>query len=81
MALYVSEILHIYIYIESYTQVLRLAYAYNFYPMMIIDNQCSSLKCAHAFQCEGLQNNDTFLLTLHQKKLDTGCFVLNMNII
>jgi hypothetical protein len=35
--------------------------------------QCSSLKCAHAFQCEGLQNNHTslklsdFVATLHRK--------------
>ena len=49
--------------------------------------QCSSLKCAHAFQCEGLPNNHTalklsnFLATLHKKKLDIGGFVLNMKII
>ena len=37
--------------------------------------QCSSLNCAHAFQCEGLQNNHTslklsnFFPTLHKKNL------------
>jgi hypothetical protein len=46
--------------------------------------QCSSLKCAHAFQCEGLQNNRTSLklsnsfATPQSKDLDIGRFVLNM---
>ena len=49
--------------------------------------QCSSLKCAYAFQCEGLQNNHPSLklsecfAILHKEKLDIGCFVLNMKII
>ena len=47
--------------------------------------QCSSLKCAHGFQCEGLQNNHTsvklskFSATLHQFIFfGIGRFVLNM---
>jgi hypothetical protein len=41
-------------------------------------------KCAHAFQCEGLQieshSTQTFFATLHEKKLDIGRFVSNMEI-
>jgi hypothetical protein len=54
---------------------------------MDVGTQCSSLKCAHALQCEGLQNNHTslklsnFIATLHTKKLDIGHFVLNMKIL
>jgi hypothetical protein len=46
--------------------------------------QCSSLKCAHAFQREGLQNNHTslklsiFFATLHKKELDIGHFELDI---
>ena len=53
-----------------------------------VSHQCSSLKCAHAFQSERLQNNHTslklsnFFATLHQKKpLDIGRCVLNMKIV
>ena len=41
---------------------------------------CSSLKCAHAFQCDRLQNNHTslklsiFFEMLHRKKLDIDHF-------
>ena len=50
------------------------------------ERQCSSLKCAHAFQCEGLQNNHTSLklskkiATLHKNE-KTCRFVLNLKII
>jgi hypothetical protein len=46
--------------------------------------QCSSLKCADAFQCEGFQNSHTslklsdVLATLHSKKLEIGHIVMNM---
>ena len=47
--------------------------------------QCSSLNCAHAFQCAGLQNNHTSLKllcnTLQIQLLHIGSFVLNMTII
>ena len=44
------------------------------FPFLDGTRQCSSLKCANAFQCEGLQNNHTslklsnFFSALHQKK-------------
>ena len=53
---------------------------------MYASGQWSSLKCANAFQCEGLQNNHTSLklfnsfATLHKQKLDNNFFVLNMKI-
>ena len=50
--------------------------------------QCSRLKCAHAFQCEGLQKNHTslklskvFWNTSPKKQLDIGHLVLKMKII
>ena len=49
--------------------------------------QCSSLKCAHAFQCVRLQNNHTsvklsnFLQHFTKKNLILGVFVLNVKII
>ena len=52
--------------------------------LVSIPYQCSSLNCAHAFQCEGLQNNHTslqlsnFFETLHKGNLDIGRFVLNV---
>ena len=54
---------------------------------MLTCEQCSSLKCAHAFECEGFQNNhmslklSNFFATLYKKILDIGRFVLNMEII
>ena len=52
--------------------------------LVTLPYQCASLSCAHAFQCEGLQNNHTslqlsnFFETLHKENLDIGRFVLNV---
>ena len=51
---------------------------------MARENQCSSLNCAHAFQCEGLRNYHTplklFGNTSPKIQLDIGRFALNMGI-
>ena len=59
-------------------------------PIWENTGQCSSLKCSHAFKCEGLQKNhtskaeiaQTFLQHFTEKKnYDIGRFVLNVKII